>query len=204
MFDGIDAAQWYDPEVRHWLVALAGGTRPGRGHLTTLLSVIVSAHFETPQHSAHARAAVIEHLPQLLALARDTDPLVRAPAYLTLGRCGGPAEVLWRQLQAEQDRSARIALLIALGAVDRDRAAAVLATAVYEDSPATRLAAMLALHRAGQTLPAGTAAALAEAVEAGVRGRCCVPSTVDRRGQHRWHRSAPALTTRSRIREHDQ
>lgn len=146
-----------------FLVRLAAEAPRRRGPIAGVLAMIVSRDFETPVHSDRARAAVAEHIDTIVALAGDADTGVRKGAYLVLGRCGGPAEVLLDRWRVEPDVDARTALLLGLVAHVPD----VVESVLFDGSPKERLAAGVALRRAGRPFPAGAAAALASAVSAG-------------------------------------
>jgi hypothetical protein len=121
-----------------------------RTYLAVRVERMVSPDFDTPGMSAQVRAAVADELEPVIGWADDDDATMRTCAYLILGQCRGPAALLRRRWAVEVDWYARLALLLALGARDPDAADTVLRPALHAGAPSERLAAALALHRAGR------------------------------------------------------
>jgi hypothetical protein len=150
-----------------FLLDLAAGGSGLRDEAVATLAMMVSPEFETRRESARVRAAVASRVTDLAPLADDGSWSVRTHAYLVLGRCEGPADVLLRRWDAETDPDARAALLIALPARSAEAAERVVVPAVLGGAPSDRLAGAVGLHRAGLPFPAGAGAAVAEALRAG-------------------------------------
>lgn len=111
------------------------------------------------------RAAVAAQLESLAALLDDADSAVREAAAYATAKAGVTAEPLWRRWAAENDPAARASLALALGEVDAAVAEPVLGDAALHGDPQVRVAAAVALLRAGRGWPAGTIPAVVAAID---------------------------------------
>lgn len=116
---------------------------------------------------AQVRAEVVAQMAPLGSLLDDADPRVREAAAYAAAQTGVAAEPLWERWAVEEDPQARATLALALGQVDSTTAETVLGDAALHGEPPVRVAAAVALLRAGLAWPAGTIPALVTAIDQG-------------------------------------
>ena len=116
---------------------------------------------------AQVRAAVHAQLELLVGLLDDTDPKVREAAAYATAKAGVTAKALWRRWAIEDDPAARGSLALALGEAAPAAAQTVLGDSALHDDPQVRVAAAVALLRAGLDWPVGTIPALVAAIDGG-------------------------------------
>jgi hypothetical protein len=115
------------------------------------------------------RAAVAEQGQIFVTLLDDNDARVREAAAYAAVRADTTAEALWRQWAVESDPAVQASLTLALGEVDPGAAGAVLADVAAHGCPEVRVAAAVALLRAGLPWSDGTIAAVVDAIDEGAK-----------------------------------
>ncbi|MEO3743572.1 HEAT repeat domain-containing protein [Plantactinospora sp. B5E13] len=155
------------PAVR-FLVALARAGSPRRAAIVALVGMLADPAHTDGDSADQVRAAVRAEADRLRPLLADPDPTVRGHAAYALAQCGDvvPVGVLRDRLDVEESPGARASLLLALGLRDPAGSAELLGHAVTQGPPPARLAAALAMLRAGLAGPSGGTASLAEAFRA--------------------------------------
>lgn len=151
------------PAVR-FLVELAARAAHRRADFVWMLGMLADDRHAYGADFAPVRAAVGAELEPLVVLFDDADPRVREAAAYATAKAGVTAEPLWRRWAVEDDPAARATLALALGEVDA-AAGAVLDDAALHGGPRLRVAAAVALLRAGLDWPAGTIPALVAAID---------------------------------------
>ncbi|WP_091657458.1 hypothetical protein [Micromonospora auratinigra] len=139
----------------------------GRADLVWLLGQLADPQHAYGEDFPAVRAAVAACRPVLLDLLPDPDPEVREAAAYAAARAGAPAAALWQRWPAERSEPVRASLALGLGLTDPTGAQSTLTDQARHGPPALRLAAAIALLRAGLPWPPGTVAAVAAAVDAG-------------------------------------
>jgi hypothetical protein len=148
-----------------FLAELARTARHRRHDLVWLLGMLGDNRHAYAGAVDAVVAAVSAQDDLLATLLDDDDARVReAAAYAA---AGASAEVVWRRWSAESDPKARASLALALGLVNADAVQPTLADAVRHGAPPVRLAAAVALLRAGYAWPDGTVATLVDAIDDG-------------------------------------
>jgi hypothetical protein len=114
-----------------------------------------------------AQAALAGQTQVFVELLDDGDARVREAAAYAAAQAGVAPAALWSRWQVEDDPAARASLALALGLLDPVDAEPVLIDVVVHGPPAVRVAAAMALRRAGRDCPDGTGAAVASAIDEG-------------------------------------
>lgn len=148
-----------------FLAVLAARAAHGRHEIVWMLGMLADDRHAYGAEFARVRAAVSGQLASLVALLEDADPRVREAASYATAKAGVSAEPLWRRWAAEDDPAVRASLALALGEVAPTAAEAVLGEAARTGAPPVRVAAAVALLRAGRHWPAGTIPALVAALD---------------------------------------
>ncbi|MEH0980795.1 HEAT repeat domain-containing protein [Micromonospora sp. CPCC 205556] len=149
-----------------FLAELAVTAPHQRASLVATVGMLADPHHAYGDEQAEVREAVraqAERFPPLLA---DPDPEVRMCAAYTVAQCGDrlPVALLRDRWATEEDPGVRACLALALGLRDAAGHAGLLAGALRGEEPVVRVAAAVALLRAGLPWPAGAVEALAEAL----------------------------------------
>ncbi|GAA2396042.1 hypothetical protein [Dactylosporangium salmoneum] len=148
-------------------LAAAGATH--RADLAWMLGMLADDRQAYGESLPWVRAAVAARRETLVALLDDADPEVREAAAYAAVKAGAGAGPLWRRWAVEDAPAARATLALGLGEVDAASAGGALAGAVLRGDPPVRVAAALALLRAGLDWPAGTIPGLVAAVDDGAK-----------------------------------
>ncbi|WP_239096963.1 HEAT repeat domain-containing protein [Asanoa ferruginea] len=148
-----------------FLAELAAGAADRRAEFVWMLGMLADDRHAYGDAFVRVRAAVTGQLQLLVALLDDADPQVREAAAYATAKAGVTAEPLWRRWAVEDDSAARATLALALGEVDSAAAETVLGDAALHGNPQVRVAAAVALLRAGLDWPAGTISALVAAID---------------------------------------
>ncbi|GIF62765.1 hypothetical protein Ais01nite_08000 [Asanoa ishikariensis] len=148
-----------------FLAKLAVGAPHQRAELVWFLGMLADDRHAYGRDFPQVRAAVSAHLDSLVLLLDDTEPLVREAAAYAAAKAGVNAEPIWRRWALEDDPAARATLALALGEVTSLGAETVLREAALHGEPRVRVAAAVALLRAGVDWPTGTITSLVAAIE---------------------------------------
>ncbi|MCW3814678.1 hypothetical protein ONA91_09445 [Micromonospora sp. DR5-3] len=149
------------------LVELASAARHQRSEILATVGMLADPHHAYGDEAEEVREAVRAQADRLAALLADPDPQVRADAAYTVAQCGDrlPAALLRARWAIEEVPSVRASLALALGLRDPGGAADLLAAALQQEEPPVRVAAVVAIHRAGLPWPAGAVEAFAAAFD---------------------------------------
>ncbi|MEV4481863.1 hypothetical protein [Micromonospora coxensis] len=150
-----------------FLAELAAGAANRRDEFAWMLGMLADDRHAHGDAFSRVRAAVTAQLELLVALLDDADPQVREAAAYATAKAGVTAEPLWRRWAVEDDPAVRASLALALGEVTPAAAESVLADATEHGDSQVRVAAAVALLRAGLDWPAGTIPALVAAIDDG-------------------------------------
>ncbi|MET8121029.1 hypothetical protein [Micromonospora sp. NPDC005291] len=150
-----------------FLAELAADAPHRRDGFVWMLGMLADDRHADGADSGQVRAAVTRQLEPLVALLDDADPEVREAAAYATAKAGVTADPLWRRWAVEDHPAARATLALALGEVDSAAAETVLGDAALHGDPQVRVAAAVALLRAGLDWPAGTIPALVAAIDDG-------------------------------------
>ncbi|MEH1168970.1 HEAT repeat domain-containing protein [Micromonospora sp. CPCC 205539] len=150
-----------------FLAELARATPHGQADLVWMLGQLADRQHAYGDDFPDVRSAVAAQLPVLLALLTDGDPEVREAAAYAVAQAGTAAEPLWHRWRAETVERVQASLALALGMIDAAAAGPVLTERVLNSTPRFRVAAAVALLRAGVPWPTGTAAAVVAAIDDG-------------------------------------
>jgi hypothetical protein len=156
-----------------FLAELAGAATYGRADLVWLLGQLADPRHAYGHESAAVRAAVSAQSPALLTLLADADEDVREAAAYAAAQAGVDAESLWERWRAETSEPVQASFALALGLIDPAAAEPVLAELVVRSAPRVRLAAAVAMLRAGLTWPEGTIAEMVAAIDDGATVTYC-------------------------------
>lgn len=148
-----------------FLAELAAVAANRRDEFVWMLGMLADNRHAYGAACTKVRAAVIAQLEPLVALLDDADPKVREAAAYATAKAGVAAEPLWRRWAVEDDPATRAALALALGEVDSAAAETALGDAALNGDQQVRVAAAVALLRAGRDWPAGTIPALVAAID---------------------------------------
>jgi hypothetical protein len=156
-----------------FLAQLAQTGPHGRADLVWMLGRLAD-----PQHAygavvADVHAAVVGQLPVLLQLLGDGDPQVREAAAYAAAQAGTLPEPLWQRWRVETEEPVQASLVLALGVIDPAVAGPMLAELVLRGAPLVRVAAAVALLRAGVAWPDGTVASVVAAIDDGAAVTDC-------------------------------
>ncbi|MFE9653028.1 hypothetical protein [Micromonospora sp. NPDC006431] len=149
------------------LVELASAASHQRSEILATVGMLADPHHAYGDEAEEVREAVRAQADRLAPLLADPDPQIRADAAYTVAQCGDrlPAALLRDRWAVEEVPSVRAALALALGLRDPAGAADLLAAALQQEEPPVRVAAVVAIHRAGLPWPASAAEAFAAAVD---------------------------------------
>ncbi|MEO3816984.1 hypothetical protein [Plantactinospora sp. B24E8] len=148
-----------------FLVELAAGATHGRADLVWTVGMLADDRHAYGDSFPQVRAAVAAQLERLVALLGDADARIREAAVYATARAGVNRDPLWRRWAVEDKPAVRASLALGLGEVDPGGAEAVLGDAALHAEPPVRVAAAVALLRAGRDWPAGTIPALVSAID---------------------------------------
>ncbi|MFF0255968.1 hypothetical protein ACFYPW_26115 [Micromonospora zamorensis] len=149
-----------------FLAELARAAPHGRANLVWMLGQLADRQHAYGDDFPYVHSAVVAQLPVLLALLEDGDPEVREASAYAVAQAGAAAEPLWQRWRAEDIERVQASLALALGKITAD-AGPVLTERVLNATPGLRVAAAVALLRAGVPWPTGTAAAVVAAIDDG-------------------------------------
>ncbi|MEU8284224.1 hypothetical protein AB0C01_07780 [Micromonospora sp. NPDC048905] len=156
-----------------FLAELALAAPHGRADLAWMLGQLADPRHAYGDDFPDVRAAVVGHLPALLALLADGDPKVREAAAYAAAQAGTVPEPLWQAWRVEATEPVQASLALALGLIDPAAAEPVLADLVLHAAPLVRVAAAVALLRAGVPWPDGAIAAVVAAIDDGASVTYC-------------------------------
>ncbi|WP_051167564.1 hypothetical protein [Actinoplanes sp. N902-109] len=155
------------------LAGLARTAPHGRAGLVWMLGQLADPQHAYGRSFPAVRAAVAAQAPELQALLDDDQAGVREAAAYAVARAAPDAAVLWQRWHGEGQAPVRASLALALGVADPAGAGPVLAEAVLRDAPPVRVAAAMALLRAGREWPAGAVDAIVTALDDGAELEYC-------------------------------
>ncbi|MEV0732284.1 HEAT repeat domain-containing protein [Polymorphospora sp. NPDC050346] len=150
-----------------FLAELARHAPQIRDDFTWMLGMLADPRHAYGEEFPAVQAAVAAQVDLLLPLLNDADQRVREAAAYAAARAGAAAGPLWRRWKVESDPAVSASLALALGHVDGPAASPVLADAAVNGPPAVRVAATVALLRAGLAWPNGTVTAVVDAIDDG-------------------------------------
>ncbi|MFG1654255.1 hypothetical protein ACGFIE_30405 [Micromonospora sp. NPDC049275] len=156
-----------------FLAELALAAPHGRADLAWMLGQLADPQHAYGDDFPDVRAAVVGQLPALLALLEDGDQEVREAAAYAAAQAGTIPEPLWQTWWAETSEPVQASLALALGLIDPAAAEPVLADLVLRAAPLVRVAAAVALLRAGLPWPDGAIAAVVAAIDDGASVTYC-------------------------------
>ncbi|MGR6317357.1 HEAT repeat domain-containing protein [Micromonospora soli] len=153
-----------------FLVELASTAQHRRGWFLATVGMLADPHHAWGEEAEEVCEAVRAQADRFPPLLDDPDPEIRAAAAYTVAQCGDrlPVTLLRDRWATEDDPTVRAALALALGLRDTGGAAGLLAAALHEEEHPVRVAAAVAIKRAGLPWPAGAAEALAAAFDQAV------------------------------------
>lgn len=144
-----------------------------RDELVWMLGMLADARHAHGEDFPAVRAAVAGQAQVFASLLDDGDAKVREAAAYAAVKAKSDVEALWRRWGVEDHPAVLASLALALGEVAAGAAEAVLAAAAVRGSPQLRVAAAVALLRAGIDWPEGTIAAVVEAIDKGAAVTYC-------------------------------
>ncbi|MGC5018397.1 HEAT repeat domain-containing protein [Micromonospora sp. DT47] len=149
-----------------FLAELASTAPHQRATILATVGMLADPHHAYGDEEAEVREAVRAQADRFPPLLDDPDPEIRADAAYTMAQCGDrlPVALLRDRWTTEEDPAVRASLALALGLRDPAGSAGLLAAALHDEEPSVRVAAAVAVMRAGLPWPAGATTALAEAV----------------------------------------
>jgi hypothetical protein len=156
-----------------FLAELALAAPHCRAELVWMLGQLADPEHAHGDEFPDVRAAVVAQLPVLLALLADGDHEVREAAAYAAAHAGTAAEQLWERWRAETSEPVQASLALALGLVAPAAAEPVLADLVLHAAALVRVAAVVALLRAGLPWPEGAIAAVVAAIDDGAAVTYC-------------------------------
>jgi len=160
-----------------FLIDAARNARHERASQVISIAMLADPHHSYGEDFSAVQAAVRDHAGALAALLDDDDSQVQSAAVYLAAQTGAvPArqrhvvplasfEKLTELWDSAEEPDLRIALLFALAASDPSGSSAIMHETLYDDEPEVRLAAALALQRAGLPWPVGVEDALVEVVQ---------------------------------------
>ncbi|OKI87654.1 hypothetical protein A6A27_14470 [Micromonospora sp. CB01531] len=148
------------------LAELASTAQHRRAWILATVGMLADPHHTWGEEADEVCEAVRAQADRFPSLLNDPDPEIRAAAAYTVAQCGDrlPVTLLRERWLTEDDPTVRASLALALGLRDPAGAADLLADALHEEEPPVRVAAAVAIRRAGLPWPVGAAEALAGAV----------------------------------------
>jgi len=149
-----------------FLIDAALRARHERAYQVISIGMLADPHHSYGDDFPAVQAAVREHAGPLAALLHDDDDEVRAAVVYLAAQTGavhsGELAELW---ESAEETQLRVALLFAFAVSDPMGSSATLRDALDDDEPEVRLAAALALQRAGLPWPDGAVEALVDVFE---------------------------------------
>ncbi|MFJ8577088.1 HEAT repeat domain-containing protein [Micromonospora sp. NPDC093277] len=149
-----------------FLVELASTAQHHRAWILATVGRLADPHHAWGEEAEEVCEAVRAQADRFPPLLDDPDPEIRAIAAYTVAQCGDrlPVAVLRGRWAIEDEATVRASLALALGLRDPAGAADLLADVLREEEPPVRVAAAVAIKRAGLPWPANAAEALAGAI----------------------------------------
>ncbi|BCJ69732.1 hypothetical protein GCM10009779_08100 [Polymorphospora rubra] len=156
-----------------FLAELATAAPHGRADLVWMLGMLADPHHAYGDEVLDVRAAVAAQLPVLQTLLADGDQNVREAAAYTAAQAGTDAESLRKRWRTETAEPVRASLALALGLIDPAATGPELTDLVLGAAPPVRVAAAVALLRAGLPWPDGAVTAVVAAIDDGAIVEYC-------------------------------
>ncbi|MGI5525598.1 hypothetical protein ACQEUX_32295 [Micromonospora sp. CA-259024] len=149
-----------------FLAELASTAPHQRASILATVGMLADRHHAYGDEEEEVREAVRAQADRFPALLDDPDPEIRTYAAYTVAQCGDrlPAALLRDRWAIETDVAVRASMALALGLRDAAASADLLAGALLGGEPPVRVAAAVALLRAGLPWPTGAVTALADVV----------------------------------------
>ncbi|MEV0607888.1 hypothetical protein AB0I61_16150 [Polymorphospora rubra] len=156
-----------------FLAELATTAPHRRADLVWMLGMLADPHHAYGDEVLDVRAAVAAQLPVLHTLLADGDQNVREAAAYAAAQAGTDAEPLRKRWRTETAEPVRASLALALGLIDPAATGPELTDLVLHAAPPVRVAAAVALLRAGLPWPDGAVTAVVAAIDDGAIVEYC-------------------------------